>query len=235
MGSSLLQWLSRFCQDVCADGLKSVECWKNIVRILAYEMSTENFDQNFALTPVSLSGESLMIFTVVLALGLALLIYLATAPSPVAHVAPAGIRLKTGGPQVFHTNALDTDISLWATETGFPGIDGGDPIDTTTQENVLYRTMAPRVLQTLTPFPVKYQYDPACYSQIIAILNRETTLTNRYNDGSTLAFYGYWQKAEFDAQTEGNPPTVTVTIVPTNFDPTNKVEAGPVLTSVAGT
>lgn len=168
-------------------------------------------------------------------LGLALLIYLAAAPTPTAHVSPSGIRLKTGGPQTFHVNALDTDISLWATEVGFPGQDGGDPIDTTTQENTTYRTFAPRVLVSLMPFTVKYQFDPACYSQIQALLNRETTLTNHWNDRSSLAFYGYWQKAEYDAHTEGEPPMVTITIVPTNFDPQNRVEAGPVLTSVAGT
>lgn len=163
------------------------------------------------------------------------------APVPVAHVAPAGIRLKTGGPQTFHVNALDPDISLWATEVGFPGQDGGDPIDTTTQENTVYRTMAPRVLVTLMPFTVKYQFDPAAYSQIRAVLNRETTLTNHWNDndvgaqGSSLAYFGYWQKAEIDPHVEGEPPTLTITIVPTNFDPTNRVEAGPVVTSVAGT
>jgi hypothetical protein len=34
---------------------------------------------------------------------------------------------------------------------------------------------------------------------------------------------------------EGTQPEATITIVPTNFDPSGKVEAAPVLTNVSGT
>lgn len=157
------------------------------------------------------------------------------APTPSARVAPTGIKLKDGYRSLV-TYALDTDFSVWEKGVQPAGIDGGDEIDQTTMWNDVWRTSAPRSLLTLTPFTFRFAFDPNIYNQAdLELINRETTITERFSDGSTLAFYGFMKMIDFDEMVEGEQPEGTITSVPTNFDPTNKVEAGPVLTSVAGT
>lgn len=156
------------------------------------------------------------------------------APTPHAIGTPAGIKLDNG----FSTRIVfdhAPTASLWEKKVKPPGIDGGDAIETTTMRNVLYRTMAPRSLITLVPMTITAAYDPNMYNQLVAIINVRTTVTVFFPEGSTLAFYGFLQKVEPNDNSEGEQPEVTVTIVPTNFDHVNKVEAGPLLTSVAGT
>lgn len=156
------------------------------------------------------------------------------APTPTSRATPGGIKLKDGYKSLI-TVALDTDISFWEKTTKPPGLDGGDPIDQTTMHNEDYRVFLPRSLVTLTPFTFKAAYDPAVITQILAIINIETTLTETFGDQSTLAYYGYVRMIEFDDLVEGTQPECTVTVVPTNWDPVNKVEAGPALASISGT
>lgn len=156
------------------------------------------------------------------------------APVPAARVDPAGIKLKDGYSALV-TFATDTNIELWEKTVTPPGMDGGDAIEQTTMHNDQWRTYAPRGLITLTEFVFTAAYDPEVYNSLLALINRETTVTVRFSDGSTLAFYGFLQKVEMKEMTEGEQPELTATVRPTNFDPTNKVEAGPTLTSVAGT
>ena len=157
-----------------------------------------------------------------------------TAPSPTSRSTPSGIPLPRGY-QMLVTFAADTDVSLWEKAVQPPGVDGGEPIATTTQHNTAYRTFVPRVLKTLTPHTFTAAYDPGVYTQIIALVNVGTTITITFSDGSTVAFYGFLQKFEPAQTTEENQPEATVTVVPTNWDPTSHVEAGPAVSSVAGT
>lgn len=159
------------------------------------------------------------------------------APSVTARSTPAGIPLDQGY-QSLVAFSLDPDISVWEKldGVGLPGINGGEPINISTMHNTTWHTMVARALKTLTPFTLACFYDPDCYNQINAILNDDSgSITIHFPDGSTLAFWGYVQKAEFGALQEGTPPEITLTIVPTNYDKANRVEAAPVLTSVAGT
>ena len=156
------------------------------------------------------------------------------APVPHSLGTPAGIKLDNG-----HATRIVFDhaptASLWEKQVKPPGLDGGDPIDTTTMRNTTYRTMAPRSLLTLTEMTTTCAYDPNAYNQLVGLINVRTTVTVIFPEGSTLAFFGYLQKFEINDHSEGEQPEATVTIVPTNFDHVNKVEAGPVLTAVAGT
>lgn len=156
------------------------------------------------------------------------------APTPTARVLPAGIKLDDGFKCVT-TFALDPDIELWEIETGIPGLDGGDPINTTTMHNVRWRTMAARALITLSEATIKAAFDPVVYTNLLSILNVETTITETFPDGSTLAYFGFMRMLTFDPLVEGTMPTCTVTKTPTNWDPVGKVEADPVLSSVSGT
>lgn len=155
-------------------------------------------------------------------------------PTPTARSAPAGIHLEDGFSTKI-TFAADPDISFWEKSVQPPGIDGGDAIEQTTMHSVAWRGMAPRHLRTLTSSQTTVAYDPAVYSQIVELINVETTVTVTFPDGSTLAFFGFLQKFEPADMSEGNQPEATVTITPTNRDPVTGAEAAPVLTSVAGT
>lgn len=157
-----------------------------------------------------------------------------SAPVPSNRVFPVGIKLDDGFSTLI-TIAADTDISFWEKTVQPPGYDGGDAIETTTMHNIRLRTMSPRQLKTLTECQITAQYDPAVFSQVFNIINLETTITIRFPDHSTLAFFGYLQKFEPQENTEGECPMANITIVPTNVDPVANVEADPVLTSVAGT
>lgn len=150
--------------------------------------------------------------------------------SPVAipRVTPAGVRLDDGHQALisFGTNA---SLPIWEKDVGIPGMDGGDPVETTTQWNEDYRTFAPRQLVTLTEFQVVAAYDPCAYEDLLALINVVDNITIYFPDTSTLAFWGYLRLVEFSPLVEGEQPTLTLTITPTNYDACNCVEAGPVL------
>lgn len=155
------------------------------------------------------------------------------APTPTARGTPAGIRLDEG----FSTKvtlARNTTVSIWEKTIKPPGVDGGEAVETTTMHNLTLRTMAPRVLKTMTPMTFKGIYDPNLYNQLFSIVNVRDTITVKFSDNSTLAFWGYVQKFEPAEISEGAPCEADITIVPTNTD-LSGVEQAPVLTSVAGT
>lgn len=156
------------------------------------------------------------------------------APTPTTRQTPAGIALDDGFSTKI-TFAADPDVSFWERSVKPPGVDGGDGIDQTTMHQTAWRVMRARQLKSLTPASGKAAYDPNLYNNIIALINVETTITVRFPDGSTLAFYGYLQSVDFDELVEGQLPECSYQITPTNFDPTNHVEAAPVLTSIPGT
>jgi hypothetical protein len=176
---------------------------------------------------------SLTFFIITLMLGAAL--YLFAAPSPTVRQSPGGRKLKDGYSAKI-TLSRDPDISFWEKTVKPPGVDGGDSIDETTMHNEDWRTAAPRALKTLTEMTTSAAYDPNIYSQIVEQINIEQTITVRFADGSTLAFYGFVRTFEPDDLEEGTQPTATITITPTNSDASNSdVEAGPALASVSGT
>ena len=141
-----------------------------------------------------------------------------------------GFTLKTA-----ETITFDTDISFWEVTVTPPGLDGGDGIDQTTMHNNQFRVMLNRALITLTECSATAAYDPSVFTQIQSALNVNTTITITFPDLSTVAFYGFLRVFQPDALVEGTQPRCSVTIQPSNWDPTNKVEAGPLVTAVSGT
>lgn len=156
------------------------------------------------------------------------------APTATTRQTPSGITLKDGF-RTLYTFAADPDISLWEMEATPPGMDNTEPIDTTTFWNSAVRTKAPRALYEVTDGAIVCAYDPAVWSQIQAIIGAETTVTCTLRDGSTIACYGYLKSSKKNNNQDGKMPTANVEIVFTCWDYVNKVEAVPVVTSVAGT
>lgn len=129
----------------------------------------------------------------------------------------------------------DPNVAFWEKSVQPPGLDGGDAIDTTTMLNTAWRTLRARQLVTLTEIAVVASYDPVVYSQILALVNVEGSVTIIFPDDSTLAFFGYLRVFTPGEHVEGTPPECNITIQPTNWDPVNNVEAAPVLSETAGT
>ncbi len=157
-----------------------------------------------------------------------------TAPSATARGTPGGIMLSDGHSTKI-TFATAPTIEFWEKAVTPPGLDGGDPVDQTTMHNTVYRTMAPRHLKTMTPFTTTAAWNPLLYTSILALINVKTTVTVTFPDGSTLAFYGFLQKFDPGELVEGTQPTATITVCPTNADPTSGAETAATYTDVAGT
>jgi hypothetical protein len=156
------------------------------------------------------------------------------APTPTARSTPTGIPLFDGFSTKI-TLAADLDIEFWEKDVQPPAVDGGDAIDITTMHNTTWRTKNARSLVDLGDVQTTVAYDPLCYTSILSVVNVHTTITVTFPDGTTLAFFGFLRSFAPNAAAEGAQPEATVTIVPTNYDHTNHVEAAPVLTNVAGT
>lgn len=156
------------------------------------------------------------------------------APSPTSRTTPTGIPLRDGHSTLI-TIAADVDINFWEKTVQPPGMDGGDPVDATTMHNTTYRVQRPNSLITLTEVTATVAYDPVAYTEIQSVLNTETTITITFSDGSTVAFYGFLRTFEPQDAEEGEQPEAEITITPTNWDPTNNVEAGPAVAEVSGT
>ena len=127
------------------------------------------------------------------------------------------------------------NIALWEVTGKPPGLDGGELIDNTSMQNTHWRTRRTRHLITLTPSECTCYFDPDVFPDLLLMLNEEQSVTFWYPDNSAEAFFGAMTKAEWGEFREGDPPTVVVTVSPTNYDPVNGVEAAPVFQPAAGT
>ncbi len=107
-----------------------------------------------------------------------------------------------------------------------PGVDNTGSIDITTMRNAQWRTKFPKQLMTLTAMTFTVSYDPGFYASIVAMTGQIDVITVYFPDGSTLAFYGFVDKIIPGENKEGEFPTATMTIEPTNMDETD-AEVGP--------
>lgn len=130
----------------------------------------------------------------------------------------------------------DPDVSFWEVTVKLPGFDGGEPINIVTMHNSLWVTKAGRALIEITDITGTCAYDPAVYDQIKTnLMNRNGSVTCHLPDGTTIAMWAYLRLFDPVENADGTFPTANFTIVLTNWDPVNWVEAGPVIASVAGT
>jgi hypothetical protein len=157
------------------------------------------------------------------------------APAVTARSARAPLTTHGGalrdGYQSLLVFAVAPTVEIWEKTIKPPGVDGGDPISITTMLNIAWRTMAARALKTLTNSQFKGAFNPILYSTIISIINDEDSVSLHLPNLASVSFFGYLKSAEFDDLAEGNQPEGTFQVIPTNYDPVNHVEAGPVYTA----
>jgi hypothetical protein len=156
------------------------------------------------------------------------------APTITARTIPTGYRLPEGF-KITIAFALQPAVQFWEKAVKPGGIDGGEPLDFTTQHNIAWHTSRPRKLKKKEPYTATVAYDPDCLPIINGMINSEDSVTIHWPENSTDSFYGYLQKFEPKELKVGEPPEAEITIAVTNWDPTANVEQGPVFTPAAGT
>ena len=155
------------------------------------------------------------------------------APTITVRVMPTGIRLDNGFQSLF-IFASAPGINLFEKTVQRPAVDNGDPIETDTMLNTTYVTKAPQCLNDHDDGVVVAAYDPGAADDIDSQVGVPQSLTYAYPDGSAYAHWGYVRRAEYSPLEKGVQPEVTLTVVQTNWDPYNCVEAGPVYTDGTG-
>lgn len=116
--------------------------------------------------------------------------------------------------------ALGTGVTIKLKETSCtpPGIEGGEPNDTTTMRNTNWRTKQPKKFKELSDGSAEFQYDPAIYDQILSIINVNGVIRWDFPDGSALEHWGWLRNFTPGPCVEGSMPTATGTIVGGNQD-----------------
>jgi len=120
------------------------------------------------------------------------------------------------------------DVYLYEKEVTPPGYAGGGANDATTMRNTTWRTNLPKSLKTLTNMTFTGAYNPDVYDEILEAVNVNQEITVTFPDGSTLVFWGWLDEFTPNALVEGEQPTASVTIIPSNWD--GSAEIAPVYT-----
>lgn len=147
---------------------------------------------------------------------------------------PSGRKMGDGYQTLVAFSAVP-DIEFWEQSVTPPGLRAEDPKDTSSMHNTRYRTFSPKRLITCTSFRMNAQYDPVLYTNILNLINVNTTVTVHFPNLDTLAFYGVLTEFQPDALEEGKTPMCSLTVFVTNTDPTDCTEQGPVYTAGPGT
>jgi len=125
-------------------------------------------------------------------------------------------------------------VRIFEKEVTPPGIQAGGAVDTTTMRNTTWRTQSPKRLKTLTPVTTTVAYATEAYSQIFAVVGVLQEITVTFPDHSTIKFWGWIDEFTPASNTEGEQPTASMTIQPSNHD-LDGVESAPVYTDPAET
>lgn len=156
-------------------------------------------------------------------------------PTHTARSTPGGAK-NNDGYQTFLAFSQDPDISVWEKSVQPPGIEGGDPIDTTTMHNSSWRTKVMRALKEMTEFTLTAAYAGATsINQLNAIINQEGAITLHFSNSTRLSFFGALRSVAPQEAAEGAQPEVQLTITPTMTDPSDGSEAGFTYSATAGT
>ena len=117
-------------------------------------------------------------------------------------------------------------VKLYEKEVTPPGFQGGGATDTTTMRNTTWRTSSPKYLKTLSAVTAVVAFATEALTQILAQVNVNQLITVTFPDDSTLSFYGWIDSFVPGKFTEGEQPTATLTLQPSNHD-TSDVETAP--------
>lgn len=130
------------------------------------------------------------------------------------------------GHQTLISFGADPTVLFWEKKVTPPSIVGGGEINTTTMHNTTYRTKKPKALKDVGNSSVTVAYDPACYPEILALVNVNNLITITWPDGDTLSYWGWLDEFTPGELVEGEQPEAEITIIASNQNESN-VETGP--------
>lgn len=126
-------------------------------------------------------------------------------------------RLDDGFATLFEFENMPT-VKLYEKEVTPPSIAGGGPIDTTTMRNVAWRTQSPKSLKTLGQMTATVALATDALPQVEAQIGINQRITVTFPDGSGWRFWGWMDEFTPSAFVEGEQPTASLTIQPSNHD-----------------
>jgi len=116
----------------------------------------------------------------------------------------------------FSAGTSGVTLLLWEKSLTPPGVSAGGATDTTTMRNTTWRTMAPKLLKTLTEASVQAAYDPEVYDELVAMIGVNQSIVITFADDSTFTFWGFIDAFTPGEIVEGEQPVADLTIIPTN-------------------
>ncbi len=119
------------------------------------------------------------------------------------------------------TISVGTIATLFPTGITPPTFEGGGEIDTTTLKNQSVRTRQPKIVKDLGECSFSAQYDPAAIATLYGVIQTNQSIIITFADTSTITFWGFVDSVSVGEITEGEAPTLDVTIIASNSDNTD--------------
>lgn len=155
-------------------------------------------------------------------------------PAVTARVVPTGYKLPEGF-KITIAFSQRPNIQLWEVEGSPAGFEVAE-INTTTQHNVRYVSKYASQLIANDDIVGTCGYDPEAMDHILALVgDRNGSVTIRMPDNTTHNYWGFLKSFKFQPLRVGQFPLANYAITVTNWDPVNKVEAGPYTVGSSGT
>lgn len=151
------------------------------------------------------------------------------APAVQTRSTPTGAIQYEGGPTSRFTIGLNKALCIREFEIAACKIVGGQPIRISSFFNVLFHTKVPQTLLDLEAFVVRGFYDMDIWKDTMykTVMNKNGAMTFRSAEGSTLSVFGWAREVTFQPHKLGEAPTLELMCEVSNWDPVNRVEAGP--------
>lgn len=153
-----------------------------------------------------------------------------------------GTWLKDGGPRALMVFASNPKLAIGITEFQPPGIQGGKPIDVTTQLDVIevtdplngVREMGvqvhyPATEIMITEMSFSCQYDPIVYSELPPVINCPNDYCTAYlPNGGFLLMWAFIESFIPDMFAKAKHPSAKCKVSPSNLDPATQLVQLPV-------
>lgn len=140
---------------------------------------------------------------------------------------PTGNRIDDGFATTISFSGAP-NVKLWEKQVTPVGMEGGGANDTTTMRNTAWRTRSPKKLKTLTDSSFTAAYDPAAYTDLVALINVNQEITITFPNDETLTFWGWLDKFSPGRIAEGSQPEADCTIIASNQNDSGE-EVAPVV------
>ncbi len=144
---------------------------------------------------------------------------------------PSDVRMDDGFSTLITLHNIPS-IKIYEKEVTPPGISAGGAIDTTTMRSTAWRTMSPRKLKSLTAVAATVAFASSAIPDIMGEVGKLQQITILFPDTSTITFWGWLEEFTPGSFQEGEQPTASITVQPSNHDDTG-AEVSPVYVSAA--